>query len=229
MYRSILSAGVILVLLSGAAQAAPFQNLDFEHVTIQFTEPPWRSEVLLNGWDTGPALLAYDAYPLGSTAVVVHDEHPLQGRYTIFMHTGYTYQPLPDDLYLHTHAFVSQVGDVPRGARLLLFDTDSPLTNPLDEGWRDLVVTLNENVIPLFEVPARGIGRTYAGDVSGFAGQTAALRFELFDSPLYTPVDHVALDWITFEPIPEPSSLSVWALLGALGIGLGWWRRRRKA
>jgi len=29
--------------------------------------------------------------------------------------------------------------------------------------------------------------------------------------------------------IPEPSTLIVWSLLGALGITVGWWRRRRKA
>jgi hypothetical protein len=29
--------------------------------------------------------------------------------------------------------------------------------------------------------------------------------------------------------VPEPSTLIVWSLLGASGIGLGWWRRRREA
>ncbi len=31
-----------------------------------------------------------------------------------------------------------------------------------------------------------------------------------------------------FTPIPEPSTLVIWSLLGALGITVGWWRRRRK-
>ena len=30
-------------------------------------------------------------------------------------------------------------------------------------------------------------------------------------------------------PIPEPTSIAVWSLLGLAGIGAGWWRRRRKA
>ena len=30
-------------------------------------------------------------------------------------------------------------------------------------------------------------------------------------------------------PIPEPAALVVWSLLGASGIGIGWWRRRRGA
>ncbi len=36
--------------------------------------------------------------------------------------------------------------------------------------------------------------------------------------------------WVaTIEPIPEPASLLVWSLLGASGVGIGWWRRRRQA
>jgi MYXO-CTERM domain-containing protein len=29
--------------------------------------------------------------------------------------------------------------------------------------------------------------------------------------------------------VPEPSTLIIWSLLGALGIAVGWWRRRRRA
>jgi mannitol-specific phosphotransferase system IIBC component len=29
--------------------------------------------------------------------------------------------------------------------------------------------------------------------------------------------------------IPEPSTFIIWSLLGALGITVGWWRRRRSA
>jgi len=54
----------------------------------------------------------------------------------------------------------------------------------------------------------------------------------LFDVPSY--------EWyVTFGPIngvvevsgaiPEPSTLIIWSLLGALGTGLGWWRRRKRA
>ena len=29
--------------------------------------------------------------------------------------------------------------------------------------------------------------------------------------------------------VPEPATLIIWSLLGALGIGVGWWRRRKAA
>jgi len=34
---------------------------------------------------------------------------------------------------------------------------------------------------------------------------------------------------LEYSPIPEPASVIVWSLLGALGIAVGWWTRRRKA
>jgi len=50
----------------------------------------------------------------------------------------------------------------------------------------------------------------------------------------------VVIDWNDYDPemdgiaaaapsIPEPCTLVVWSLLGASGIGIGWWRRRRAA
>jgi hypothetical protein len=32
---------------------------------------------------------------------------------------------------------------------------------------------------------------------------------------------------VEFDTVPEPSTLIIWSLLGGLGIGIGWWRRRR--
>jgi hypothetical protein len=33
----------------------------------------------------------------------------------------------------------------------------------------------------------------------------------------------------TSSQLPEPSTFIIWSLLAALGIMVGWWRRRRKA
>ncbi len=36
------------------------------------------------------------------------------------------------------------------------------------------------------------------------------------------------VDNLTYSVIPEPASVAVWALLGAAGIGVGCWRRRKR-
>jgi len=42
--------------------------------------------------------------------------------------------------------------------------------------------------------------------------------------------DNVRFESIPSQPpIPEPSALIIWALLGALGTGVGWWRKRTGA
>jgi hypothetical protein len=45
--------------------------------------------------------------------------------------------------------------------------------------------------------------------------------------------DDCVIDYATLTldvaPIPEPSTLIIWSLLGSLGIGFGWWRRRKAA
>lgn len=221
MYRSVLSAGVILVLLPGAAQAAPFQNLDFEHVTW----PPLEGELVIQGWNTWPAPPVYNEWPLGSTLVTVVGQGPGLGGYMVYLHSHLTYD-YPDNIY-PSNAFIWQVGEVPRGAQRLSFLTDDPsYHSPYTQ--QELAVSLDGARIPLIEVFAPDHVRTLAGDVSEFAGRTVELRFELFNYNLGFPC-YAAIDAITFEPIPEPSSLSVWALLGALGIGLGWWRSRRRA
>lgn len=50
---------------------------------------------------------------------------------------------------------------------------------------------------------------------------------------LWTGYNHYAdayADEVTIaSPIPEPSTLIIWSLLGALGTGVGWWRKRRGA
>ena len=32
---------------------------------------------------------------------------------------------------------------------------------------------------------------------------------------------------VNVNTIPEPTTLIVWSLLGASGVGIGWWRRRK--
>jgi len=44
----------------------------------------------------------------------------------------------------------------------------------------------------------------------------------------WKPSDYDAMIRADFSAIPEPSAFITWSLLGAFGITVGWWRRRRK-
>ncbi len=53
---------------------------------------------------------------------------------------------------------------------------------------------------------------------------TYLVTFFAIDENVGTNEETITID---VTPIPEPSTLIVWSLLGALGITVGWWRRRR--
>ncbi len=65
-------------------------------------------------------------------------------------------------------------------------------------------------------------GFTEAG--AAFTSVTLELRNE--DGNMF---DRFGVDDVRYGVIPEPSTLIVWSLLGALGICFGWWRRKRSA
>ena len=71
-----------------------------------------------------------------------------------------------------------------------------------------------------------------AGGLGGiaFAGFTDIGKF-ISSVTVSGPGDIVAVDDVRYVSgvIPEPTSLIIWSLLGALGITIGWWRRRRAA
>jgi len=75
---------------------------------------------------------------------------------------------------------------------------------------------------------AGGIGANLApfGVGGGFRGLIDEVR--VYDNAL--SADEVqALYRNPGGAVPEPSTMAVWSLLGALGITVGWWRRRRAA
>jgi len=47
--------------------------------------------------------------------------------------------------------------------------------------------------------------------------------------PYWDDPDHRPVFAVAEVVIPEPSTLIVWSLLGASGVTLGWWRRRKRA
>ena len=76
-------------------------------------------------------------------------------------------------------------------------------------------------------------GQINAYDVSVLSGSGATVHFDLYDSvgaknhAVFAPFSHDAD--AEGNIAPEPASVIVWSLLAALGIAVGWWRRRRSA
>ncbi len=38
---------------------------------------------------------------------------------------------------------------------------------------------------------------------------------------------YIGLDNVDVVAVPEPASLVLWSVLGMVGVGYGWWRKRR--
>ncbi len=51
-------------------------------------------------------------------------------------------------------------------------------------------------------------------------------NYAFSDQVVTVAFDNFSASGIAPEPIPEPSTLIIWSLLGALGIMVGWWRKR---
>jgi hypothetical protein len=133
-----------------------------------------------------------------------------------------------------TGVSIFQIGDIPTNARSIQFLSDMMPVYPYEEnGLSGFEVSVGGSVIPLM-VHSVGTevntGRrpvyTYAGDISGFAGQTNVSL--AFTTTLFLDsVTVVDLDAIVFstEEAPEPSAM---ILLGtaALGILAYSWRSR---
>ena len=60
-------------------------------------------------------------------------------------------------------------------------------------------------------------------DLTPIAG---AITIELSHFDLGTAA---VIGGLQLETVPEPSTLIVWSLLGTIGLGLGWWRKRKAA
>ena len=54
-------------------------------------------------------------------------------------------------------------------------------------------------------------------------------EFFFFQNGLDGSSNQVALDNIVGATIPEPASAIIWSLVAVIGLGVGWWKRRRTA
>jgi len=53
----------------------------------------------------------------------------------------------------------------------------------------------------------------------------------LYANPRTDTTQTSYVDWVevTVEPVPEPSAIIVWFLIGSTALAIGWWRRRKAA
>ena len=73
-----------------------------------------------------------------------------------------------------------------------------------------------------------GGGRATDGAVDYVGFTTSGIkRLEIDVNTLHSSgVLGFGVDNLSYSPVPEPSTLIIWSLLGALGLSVAWWRRK---
>jgi hypothetical protein len=215
-----------------------FANLNFEQASIQPAPPnytPWdafnpiSATSAFPGWtvrEDGIVCTAVWGSPSAldetSVALVSAGSNPIQGSYSVQLSA---YADAPSNLYRSSS--ISQTGFVPIGTQSIQFLIASPY--PASSVQPLPMITFNGTPISLLAISQSGGVITMAGDVSAFAGTTAALTIlcEAIQGSAFPANENIFnLDNIQFSssPVPEPRSLALGAL-GALLFGL---RRRRQ-
>lgn len=207
-----------------------FTNLDFESAAVQITDPNfgWLDwNLAVPGWNhgsgSGSEIVYYGQPHLGmSPWYLLIDTNefnyalysPLAGNYSLAFRSGIG-SSHPKELSYS--AFISQTGDILPGTRSIHLLATGPFSVSLDGVY----------------IPMLALGRNnYAGDVTDFAATTATLtiRNEGPPNPFELPTP-VLVDEIVFSPrpIPEPSSLAIFAAaLGSLALRYACPRLHRK-
>ena len=216
--KAIMFTSVLLLVLIKTAVSQSFVNLDFENA--RFTADPTSGyyPYAVYASNSIPGWTAYET-TLPSSEIFSNSEsisggavsiigtnyfRPLiQGKYSILLE-GFNY---PGSL---NSAGIGQTGTVPLTAQSLIF-WGNVVANDVSFGGQNLALTVmgstaNYNI--------------YEADISAYAGQTGQLLFSTI------PGGQDMIDNIQFStsPVPEPSTLGLLALSGAL-LGL---RNRRR-
>jgi len=124
------------------------------------------------------------------------------------------------------------------GPKPYIFDYNNTGTTDLDGPHPDLVPlweVRSTTTIPPNSVSAAGLLATIVFDTTGISGGGPwALTLSPSEPPetdLPPAMPELVSGTVRIAGaplvIPEPSTLFIWSLLAGLGIGLGWWRRRR--
>ena len=119
--------------------------------------------------------------------------------------------------------------------------------NPNSNGWQ-IYLYDGVSTTQLTSAHAANAYPQISGSIVAWQGwDGTAEQIYLYDGTATTQVSHGTKDssqlevsgpdmvWVANRqiflatPVPEPSTLIVWLLLGASGVAIGWWRRKRKA
>jgi hypothetical protein len=209
--------------------AAPFQNLDFESgtfvpypgglpVQMYFDQafPGWRGYI---GGAREPTAFSNAICIAACPQFVLLDEfsrpQPIEGSLTAFLHGGLR-QGEPVGVSM------AQTGLVPSDAQSLSFSAQF-YGGPFEVALSGQPLSL----VPLLATPDYIV---FGADITAWAGQEAELRFTAFagENPALTGGGRLFLDSVEFSttPIPEPSTLALFAVAGVLGWAH--WRRKTR-
>ena len=218
-FKSFVITSVLFVSLSDCFSQG-FINLNFESAKI-ISDPdslyyPYgiATTNALPGWTafiggSSRDQITFNAPATGSTWVSIYATNGFQisGKNSVLLQGGfYPFNP--------TTAAISQTGLVPLSALSLLFQAQ-----PVQPNAGTLEVSLGGQVLNFFALSTGANYTLYGADITGFAGQTAALSFSALQN--LDAYNAWNLDNIQFSStaVPEPATLAMTLLGVALLFG----------
>jgi len=208
-----------------SAQIA-FQDLDFESASVVPAKSGDNDDIkagpALPGWTvfygTSPqTTIEYNDPSVGdASASLLNSSYRhgapsglIQGRYYMLLQEGASGSSHPGDEAPWETVSIAQTAQVPISAASMTFRASIA----------QLTVSLGGTVLPLNVLDSYQGYDIYECDVSQFSGQTAQLEFTAGDPTVY--LDDISFSSTPVLPAPEPASLGLFAIGGALL----WWRR----
>jgi len=229
--KTMVSAFAAAITLPAAAQS--FVNLDFEQAKVPALPPtgtlllPW--DLAAPGWmhsagDSTDTVAYLNGHVGFSQTYVLRDGTqmfgPQGGAFSMSFRGGTLHEQEPRGDWVH--AFIAQRGTIPQGTGELRLLSTSFQFQVLIDGVPITMQPIGLDPTMRDSPFARALySGPWAGDVSSFAGQVVDLRIvDTFPVGQYSGL--LAVDNISFLPVPEPST--AWVL--AFGMVVLLIRRR---
>jgi hypothetical protein len=207
--KTVLVGLLVLIVRIGNSQG--FVNFDFESANLTGYSPGniVPASNAFPGWTVNAAYIPYDDISLSGESISIIDTNSpnfttsIQGKYYALFEAGNS--PSSSETIS-----LGQSGTIPDGTESMTF-------------WGNiggLQITFAGQSVAFSEIGSTANYNIYGANISQFAGDSGQLLFSL---PAYD--GSAALDNIQFStsPIPEPSTLALFALGGVFLV----WRNRR--